>query len=133
MKGNIELDSEEVVMVFERSPNYVEVVEKVRIELEWMNPSDEIELEGMFNVSFGMHNHWKTMKLNSEKKWSTYKEAVAESQEKALELFATKKVSSRPHLDLNRRASPSVHGRSPFGRDQFVESDMWTTQQVVLL
>jgi hypothetical protein len=87
----------------------------------------------MFNVSFGMHNHWKTMKLNSEKKWSTYKEAVAESQEKALELFATKKVSSRPHLDLNRRASPSVHGRSPFGRDQFVESDMWTTQQVVLL
>jgi hypothetical protein len=56
MKGNVKLDPEEVVMVFERTPHYAEVVEKVRIELEWMDPSDEIELEGRHNVSCCMHN-----------------------------------------------------------------------------
>jgi hypothetical protein len=64
-------------------------VEKVRIELKWMNSTDEIELEGRYNVSFGMQNRWKTMKLNSEERWSAYKELVAESQDKALELFST--------------------------------------------
>jgi hypothetical protein len=39
MKGNVELDPELVMMVFERTPNYAEVVEKVRIELELMDGS----------------------------------------------------------------------------------------------
>jgi hypothetical protein len=54
------------------------------------------------------------MNLNSDERWSTYKEVLAESQDKALELFSIKKVSSRTHLDLNRSASP-VHGRSELG------------------
>ena len=32
-KGNIEHDPEEVVLVFDRDPNYEELVKKVRIEL----------------------------------------------------------------------------------------------------
>jgi hypothetical protein len=43
---------------------------------------------------FGMHIRWKTMRLNSEQRWSVYKETVDESHDKALELFATKTVDA---------------------------------------
>jgi hypothetical protein len=33
LKGNIEPDPEEIDLVFDRSPNYAEVVAQVRIEL----------------------------------------------------------------------------------------------------
>ena len=46
LRGNVEADLHEVVMVFDTSPNYEEVVEKVRNELKWMDPSDVFELEG---------------------------------------------------------------------------------------
>jgi hypothetical protein len=64
MKGNIKLDFEEIVIVFEISPNYIEVVEKVRIELEYIDPNDDINLERRHNALFGMHNRSKTMNLN---------------------------------------------------------------------
>jgi hypothetical protein len=126
MKGNVELDPDEVVMVFERSPNYVEVVEKVRIEFKSMSPTDDIEFEGRYNVSFGMHNRWKTMKLNSDERWSAYKEVVAESQDNALSLFSTNKVSSRTHLDFYRHASQFMVGAR-------LLNPMLTSQQAVLL
>ncbi|KAK1632768.1 hypothetical protein QYE76_007083 [Lolium multiflorum] len=50
--------------------------------------------------------------INSEQRWSVYKETVAGSQDKALELFATKTVDARIELDLNRPSSP-VRERSP--------------------
>ena len=93
------------MVVFDRSSNYVEVVEKIRIALEWTNPNDLVELEGRHNVGFGMHSRGKTMPLNSESCWSLYKEMVSRSQDKALKLFVTKKVDSRVHIDLNRCAS----------------------------
>jgi hypothetical protein len=52
------------------------------------------------------------MRINSEQHWGAYKEVVAESLDKALELFATKKVDGTFHLDLNRSAS-QVDGRNP--------------------
>ena len=52
------------------------------------------------------------MRINSEQRWIAYKETVAESQDKALELFATKKVDANLQFDLNRRASPFA-SRSP--------------------
>jgi hypothetical protein len=112
LKGNIEPDPDELDLVFERSPNYAEVLEQVRIDLNWMDPSDVVELEGRHNVGFGMHSRWKTMRINSEQRWVAYKETVAESQDKALELFATKKLDGSLHLDLNRVASPLI-ARSP--------------------
>ena len=81
----------------------------MRIALEWTNPNDLVELEGRHNVGFGMHSRWNTMPLNSESCSSLYKEMVSGSQDKALELFATKKVDSRVHTDLNRCASHEVH------------------------
>ena len=98
LKGNIDHDPEEIVVLFDRSPNYVELVEKVRIALNWKDPNDLVQLEGRHNVGFGMHTRWKTMPLNSESCWSVYKEMVSGSQDKALELFVTKKVDSRVHL-----------------------------------
>ena len=108
LKGNVEHDPDEIVVVFDRSPNYVEVVERIRIALEWTDPKDLVELEGRHNVGFGMHSRWKIMPLNSESCWSLYKEMVSVSQDKALELFVTKKIDSRVHFDLNRCASHEV-------------------------
>jgi hypothetical protein len=50
------------------------------------------------------------MHINSEQRWGAYKEVVAESLDKALELFATKKVDGTFHLDLNRSASRLMLG-----------------------
>jgi hypothetical protein len=102
LKGNIEPDPEEVDLVFDLSPSFAEVVAQVRVELNWNEPNDGVELEGRHNVGFGMHTRWKIMRINSEQRWSIYKETVAGSQDKALELFATKTVDARIELDLNR-------------------------------
>ncbi|KAK1650572.1 hypothetical protein QYE76_068377 [Lolium multiflorum] len=122
LKGNIDPDPDEVDLVFERSPNYAEVLEKVRIDLNWMDPSNVVELEGRHNAGFGMHVRWKTMRINSEQRWVAYKEVVAESLDKALELFATKKVDTALHLDLNRLASP-LNGTShqPLNQEEISE------------
>ncbi|KAK1612698.1 hypothetical protein QYE76_036371 [Lolium multiflorum] len=111
LKGNIEPDPEEVDLVFDLSPSIAEVAQ-VRVELNWNEPNDGVELEGRNNVGFGMHTRWKTMCINSEQRWSVYKETVDRSQDKALELFATKTVDARIELDLNRPSSP-VQERSP--------------------
>ena len=66
LRGNVEHDPEEVVLMFDSNPNYAEVVEKVRIELNWMEPNVVVELEGRHNVGSGMHSRWKVMPLNSE-------------------------------------------------------------------
>jgi hypothetical protein len=109
-------------MVFDNSPSYVELLEQVRKDLNWMEPSDVIELEGRHIVGFGMHIHWKTMRVNSEQHRVAYKETVAESLDKALELFATKKVESSLHLDLNRNPSLLVASTPPpMNQDQMSE------------
>ena len=122
LKGNIEPDPDEIDMVFDNSPSYAELLQQVRKELNWMDPSDIVELEGRHNVGFGMHIRWKIMRVNSEQRWVAYKETVAESLDKALELFATKKVDSSLHLDLNRNPSPLVASSPPpLKRDEIVE------------
>ena len=70
LKGNVEANLEEVLMVFARSPKYAEVVKRCKEELKWTDPNDEVELEGRHNVGFGMHLRWKTMRLSSELCWS---------------------------------------------------------------
>jgi hypothetical protein len=52
------------------------------------------------------------MRINSEQRWGAYKKVVAESLDKALELFATKEIDATLHLDLNRGAS-RFDARSP--------------------
>ena len=113
LKGNIEPDPDELDIVFDSSPSYAELLQQVRKELNWMDLSDIVELEGRHNVGFGMHVCWKTMRVNSEQRWVAYKETVVESLDKALELFATKKVDSSLHLDLNRNPSPLVASTPP--------------------
>jgi hypothetical protein len=72
--------------VFEREPNHAEVLEQileqVRIDLHWNEPSDGVELERgiVWDRGFGMHICWKTMRINSEQRWVAFKEAVVESQ-----------------------------------------------------
>jgi hypothetical protein len=107
LKGNAEcVDPKEVVMVFTTSPTYAEVVERIRFDLKWMEPSDACELIGRYNAGFGHHNRLKIMPVDSELNWSAYKEIVEGSQDKSLELFATRKFVARLSIDLNRHASP---------------------------
>jgi hypothetical protein len=122
LKGNIEPDPDELDLLFERTPTYAEVLEQVRIELNWMYPSDIVELECRHNAGFGMHFYWKIMHINSEQRWGAYKEVVVESLDKALELFATKKVDASLHLDLNQSAS-RFDARSPPPNHQEEMSD----------
>ncbi|KAE8811876.1 hypothetical protein D1007_11088 [Hordeum vulgare] len=107
LKGNIDPDPDELDMVFDLCPSYGELLEQVRKDLNWMDPSDVVEFDGRHNVGFGMHIRWKTMRVNSEQRWLAYKDTVVESLDKALELFAIK--TNVPNLlDLNRVASPIV-------------------------
>ena len=107
LKGNIDPDPDELDMVFDLCPSYGELLEQVRKDLNWMDPSDVVEFDGRHNVGFGMHIRWKTMRVNSEQRWLAYKDTVAESLDKALELFAIK--TNVPNLlDLNRVASSIV-------------------------
>ena len=55
LKGNIEPDPDEHDMVFDSGPSYAKLLQQVRKDLNWMDPSDIVELEGRHNVSFGMH------------------------------------------------------------------------------
>ena len=84
LKGNIDPDPDELDMVFDLCPSYGELLEQVRKDLNWMDPSDVVEFDGRHNVGFGMHIRWKTMRVNSEQRWLAYKDTVAESLDKAL-------------------------------------------------
>ncbi|KAE8815283.1 hypothetical protein D1007_07419 [Hordeum vulgare] len=90
LKGNIDLDPDELDMVFDLCPSYGELLEQVRKDLNWMDPSDVVEFDGRHNVGFGMHIHWKTMRVNAEQRWLAYKDTVPNL------------------LDLNRVASSIV-------------------------
>ena len=73
-----------------------------------------------------MHSRWKVMPLNSESRWSAYKEIVVEYQDKARELFATKKVDHIMHFDLNRCASQS-DVRSPIHNVSLDDHEVYAT------
>ena len=55
LKGNVETDPDELDMVFDSSPSYAEVLKPVRKDLNWMDPSDIVELEGRHNVGLLCH------------------------------------------------------------------------------
>ncbi|KAM0853858.1 hypothetical protein ACQ4PT_050802 [Festuca glaucescens] len=100
-------------MVFVTSPTYAEVVERIRFDLKWMEASDACELIARYNAGFGHHNRLKIMPVDSELNWSAYKEIVAGSQDKSLELFATRKFVARLNIDLNQHASPCARDEPP--------------------
>ena len=112
LKGNMEPDPDELALVFEQSPNYAQLVKQVRTELNLVDQNDVVELEGRHNAGHGVHLRWKFLRINSELHWVAYKETVAESLDKSIELFATIKIGAQVNLDLNGCASP-FDGTSP--------------------
>ena len=67
-KGDIDYrDPDEIVMVFETSPSFGDVVDKVRSELNWRDKNDVVELQGRYNVSHGHYVRWKMMPVDSER------------------------------------------------------------------
>ena len=105
-------DPGEKTMVFDTIPSYEEVVAKVRHVLEWMDPNDDVKLIGRYDVGVGVKSRLKSMPITSDLHWDVYKDKVEGSQDKSLELFATKVEILQLELDLNRNASSPIHDGS---------------------
>ena len=105
------VDKYEEVLIFLESPSYEEIVEETRIRLKWVDPSDQVELVGRYDVGSAHKCRMKTMPIKSNLHWVAYKEVVASSVVKSLELFASKVVKAPLfHVDLNQ---PLVDDLSP--------------------
>ena len=98
-------DTGEEPMVFDTSPSYEEVVAKVRHVLKWMDPNDDVKLIGRYDVGVGAKSRLKSMPVTSDLHWDVYKEKVSQSEDKSLELFATKVEPPRFTIDLNQHVS----------------------------
>ncbi|KAE8804839.1 hypothetical protein D1007_19073 [Hordeum vulgare] len=105
------VDKYEEVLTFLDSPTYEEVVAETQIRLKWVDPSDQIELLGRYDVGSAHKCRMKTMPIKSNLHWVAYKEAVASSIDKSLEVFASTMVNAPLHVDLNQ---PLVDDLSPY-------------------
>ncbi|KAE8806960.1 hypothetical protein D1007_16826 [Hordeum vulgare] len=114
--------ADEEAIVFDTSPNYDELVAKVRHVLEWMDPNDGVKLIGRNDVGVGAKSRLKSIPITSSLHWDVYKEKVSQSEDKSLELFATKVEAPRFAIDLNRPvSSPMTERRSvPFVENRIV-------------
>ncbi|KAE8813235.1 hypothetical protein D1007_09626 [Hordeum vulgare] len=105
------VDNYEKELIFLKSHAYEEVVEETRIRLKWVDPSDQVELLGRYDVGSAHKCRMKTMRIKSNLHWFTYKEVVASSVVKSPKVFASKVVRAPLlHVDLNQ---PLVHDLSP--------------------
>ncbi|KAI5008566.1 hypothetical protein ZWY2020_009614 [Hordeum vulgare] len=105
MKGND--DEVEESMVFESNPTYEDLVVKVRFT--WIDPNVDVKLIGRYDVGVGVKSRLKSMPITSKLHWKVYMDKVVESQDKSLELFATKVEPPLLQIDLNRHASSPIH------------------------
>ncbi|KAE8816611.1 hypothetical protein D1007_05955 [Hordeum vulgare] len=97
------VENYEEELIFLESPTYEEVMEETRIRLKWVDPSDQVELLGRYDVEWAQKCRMKTMRIKSNLHWVTCKEVVASSVVKSLEVFASKVVRAPLlHVDLNQ-------------------------------
>ncbi|KAE8820045.1 hypothetical protein D1007_02012 [Hordeum vulgare] len=97
------VDKYEEVLIFFESPTYEEVVEETRVRLKWVDPSDQVELLGRYDVWSARKCRMKTMPIKSNLHWVAYKKVVASSVVKSLEVFASVVVkASLFHVDSNQ-------------------------------
>ncbi|KAE8767137.1 hypothetical protein D1007_61543 [Hordeum vulgare] len=99
MKGND--DEGEESIVFYSSPTYEEVVVKVRSVINWIDPNVDVKLIGRYDVVVGVKSRLKNMPITLELNLKVYKDKVVESQDKSLELFATKVEPPVLEIDLS--------------------------------
>ncbi|KAE8779766.1 hypothetical protein D1007_47195 [Hordeum vulgare] len=83
-------DADEEAIVYDTIPCYEELVAKVRHILEWMDPNDGVKLIGRYDFGVGAKSRLKSVPITSSLHWDVYKEKVSQSEDKSLELFATK-------------------------------------------
>ncbi|KAE8789668.1 hypothetical protein D1007_36097 [Hordeum vulgare] len=76
------VDKYEEVLIFLESPTYEEVVEEMRIRLKWVDPSDQVELLGIYDVGSAHKYRIKTMPINSNLHWVAYKECATYCEHK---------------------------------------------------
>ncbi|KAE8774527.1 hypothetical protein D1007_53049 [Hordeum vulgare] len=97
------VDNYDEELIFIESPTYEEVVEETRIRLKWVDPSDQVELSRRYDVWSAPKCRMKTMRIKYNLHWVTYKEVVASSVVKSLEVCASKVVRAPLlHVDLNQ-------------------------------
>ncbi|KAE8804430.1 hypothetical protein D1007_19464 [Hordeum vulgare] len=97
------VDKYEEVLTFLESLTYEEVVAETEIRLKRVDPSDQVELLGRYDVGSAHKCRMKTMPIKSNLHWVAYKEVVASSVVKSLEVFASMVVNAPLfHVDLNQ-------------------------------
>ena len=69
-------DEGEEAMVFDTSPNFDDLVVKVRSVLHWNDPNAEVKLIGRYDVGLGVKSRLKSMPITSQLHWYVYKEKV---------------------------------------------------------
>ncbi|KAE8803608.1 hypothetical protein D1007_20559 [Hordeum vulgare] len=80
-----------------------------KLEVCWIGPNDEVKFIGRYGVGVGVKSRLKSMPITSELHWKVYKDKVVVSQDKLLELFATKVELPVLQIDLNRHATSPIH------------------------
>src|SRR3989337_2660353 len=105
-------DEGEEAMVFDTSPSFDDLVVKVRSILHWNDPNAEVKLIGRYDVGLGLKSRLKSLPITSQLHWNVYKDKVDGSQDKSLEIFATKVDPPPLQIDLNRNASSPIHDGS---------------------
>ena len=88
MLGNDDEGKE--AMVFDTGTSFDGLVVKVRSVLYWNDPNAEVKLIRRHDVGLGVKSRLKTMPITSQLHWNVYKDKVDASQDKSLEIFATK-------------------------------------------
>ncbi|KAE8791690.1 hypothetical protein D1007_33820 [Hordeum vulgare] len=97
------VDKYEEVLIFLESPSYEEVVEEMHTRLKWVDASDQVELVGRYDVGSAHKCRMMTMPIRSNLHWVAYKDVVASSTTKSLEVFANKVVKAPLfEVDLNQ-------------------------------
>ena len=105
-------DEGEEAMVFDTSPSFDDLVVQVRSVLHWNDPNAEVKLIGRYDVGLGVKSRLKSMPITSQLHWNVYKDKVDASQDKSLEIFATKVDPPSLQIDLNRNVFSPIHDAS---------------------
>ena len=77
-----------------------------------MDLNDGVKLIWRYDVGVGVKSRLKSMYITSDLYWDVYKEKVDQSEDKSIELFATKVEPPRAEIDLNRLVSSPMTERT---------------------
>ncbi|KAE8784563.1 hypothetical protein D1007_41796 [Hordeum vulgare] len=119
------VDNYEEELIFLESPTYEEAVEETQIRLKWVDPSDQVELLGRYDVGSAHKCRMKTMRIKSNLHWVAYKEVVASSVVKSLRsVYDLSPISSGPPIVEHKvEVEANEYPQYEFGGSVLIKDD----------